>query len=51
MKITKEQIHKGSKKMSQQELQEHLKNMHNASSIHKNAKKYSRKTNHKGVWD
>lgn len=47
MKITKEQIHKGSKKMAHDELQEHLKNMKVASNIHKSKKAYSRKQKHK----
>ena len=52
MKITKEQINKGRKKMNAQELQEHMKHMRCASSVHKNGKKYTRKVKHKdkGGW-
>ena len=52
MKITKEQINKGRKKMNAQELQEHMKHMRFASSVHNNGKKYTRKFKHKdkGGW-
>ena len=51
MKITKEQIHQGRKKMSPEELQEHLKNVRNGVGVNKNAKKYTRKAKHKGAWN
>lgn len=47
MKITKEQIHKKSKKMSHDELQEHIKNMKIASNVYKSKKTYTRKEKHK----
>ena len=47
MKITKEQIQQGRKKMSNKELQEHIKNMKCASNVHKSRKVYSRKQKHK----
>ena len=47
MKITKEQIQQGRKKMSREELQEHLKNLKCASNIYKSKKTYSRKQKHK----
>lgn len=47
MKITKEQIQQGRKKMSHEELQEHLKNLKCASNIYKSKKTYSRKQKHK----
>lgn len=47
MKITKEQIQQGRKKMQPGELQEHIKNMKCASNIYKSKKVYSRKQKHK----
>ena len=47
MKITKETIRKYSKKMSPEELQQHLKNLKCASNIYKSKKTYSRKEKHK----
>ena len=47
MKITAEQIHKGRKRMSSEELQEHLKHIKQGVGTHKNKKKYTRKTKHK----
>ena len=45
--FTKEQIQQGRKKMSNKELQEHIKNMKCASNVHKSKKVYSRKEKHK----
>lgn len=50
MKITKEQIYQKSKKMSSEELQQHLKNISKSASVHKNAKKYNRKSKHRKAW-
>lgn len=50
MKITKEQIYQKSKKMSSEELQQHLKNISKGASVHKNAKKYNRKSKHRKAW-
>lgn len=47
VKITAEQIHKGRKRMSSEELQEHLKHIKQGVGTHKNKKKYTRKTKHK----
>lgn len=47
MKITKETIQQKRKKMSHEELQEHIKNMKCASNIHESKKTYSRKQKHK----
>lgn len=47
MKITAQQINHGRKKMTTDELQEHLKHMSKASATFKNKKKYSRKDKHR----
>lgn len=48
MKISAETIRKQGKKMSSEELQQHMKNTQLGVGIQKNKKKYSRKQKHKG---
>lgn len=48
MKITAEQIRKKGKKMSSEELQQHLKNIKAGVGVRPSKKKYNRKEKHKG---
>lgn len=48
MKITAEQIRKKGKKMSAEELQQHLKNIKAGVGVRPSKKKYTRKEKHKG---
>lgn len=50
MKITKQQINEGRKKMSKEELQEHLKHMRTASATFKSKKAYNRKEKYKKAY-
>lgn len=50
MKISKETIQQGRKKMSATELQEHLKNVKQGVGIRRNKKKYTRKSKYKGSY-
>lgn len=49
MKITKEQIQQGRKKMSAEELQQHIKNTRQGVGVQQNKKKYNRKDKHKSL--
>lgn len=46
IKIKSDEIRRTAKKMSQDELQEHLKNIRQGVGIHKSKKAYSRKEKH-----
>ena len=48
MRITKEEVYQKSKKMSREELQEHLKNIRQGVGVTPSKKKYTRKQKHKG---
>lgn len=47
MKITAKQIHEGRKRMSAEELQEHLKNVRQGVGVYKSKRVYTRKQKHK----
>lgn len=50
VKIKGIEINRMSRKMSNEELQEHMKNIRQGVGVQKNKKKYSRKAKHNKMW-